>query len=435
MMESTFVPGIIMGALLLVLLVSGIPITFVLTFIGIFVCLIWLGSGSMIQIVQSFYGTCTSDVLLCLPLFLLMAEIVVEAGIGRDLFNAIRIWTGRLRGGVAAATLIGCGLFAAVCGSSTATIAAVGTIALFEMIRLDYNKVFASGAVGVGGTLGVMIPPSIIMILYGALTDESIGKLFIAGVVPGILLASGYVVFALVRCYLNKNLAPVNDEHLSFKTKLRASLPVIPFIIIFTSMFWAFYTGVATPTEIAGVGVLAALLISLAMKRLTFPGLLEATKRAGITNAFVLFIIAGAKFLTFTVSATGISSALTQVIMNLGLSPFQLVLMMMFVYLIMGCFIDPAGMLTLTIPFFLPILVSANINLIWFGILTTVILETGYCTPPFGFNLFVLKGVAPPEVSMSDIIKGVLPFNVVDFLLLILILLFPEIALWLPSHM
>ncbi|HUV59876.1 MAG TPA: TRAP transporter large permease [Desulfatiglandales bacterium] len=434
-MEYSFVPGIILGGLLLVLLVAGVPIAFVLTFLGILACLVWIGSGSIVQIVQTFYGTCSSEILLCLPLFLLMAEIVVMAGIGKDLFNAIKNWTGRLRGGVAAATLIGCGLFAAVSGSSTATIAAVGTIALFEMIRLDYNKVFASGAVGVGGTLGVMIPPSIIMILYGALTDESIGKLFIAGLVPGILLAAGYVVFALVRCYLNKDLAPVNDEHLSFKTKLRVSLPVIPFIIIFTAMFWAFYTGVATPTEVAAIGVLSALLISLAMRKLTLSGLFEATKRAGITNAFVLFIIGGAKFLTFTVSATGFSSTLTQAIMNLGLSPFQLVLMMMFVYLIMGCFIDPAGMLTLTIPFFLPILVSANINLIWFGILTTVILETSYCTPPFGFNLFVLKGVAPPEVSMSDIIKGVLPFNVVDFLLLILILLFPEIALWLPSHM
>jgi tripartite ATP-independent transporter DctM subunit len=434
-MESSLTPGIIMGGLLLAFLISGIPIAFVLTFIGIIACVIWLGTGSIIQIVQTFYGTCTSDILLCLPLFLLMAEIIVAARIGEDLFNAVRIWTGRLRGGVAAATLIGCGLFAAVSGSSTATIAAVGTIALFEMIRLGYNKVFASGTVGVGGTLGVMIPPSIIMILYGALTDESIGKLFIAGVVPGILLGVGYVIFAIVRCYLNKDLAPVDYEHFSFRTKLRLTLPIIPFVIILSAMFWAFYTGVATPTEVAAVGVMAALLISLAMKRLTFVRLLEATKRAGITTAFVLFIIAGAKFLTFTVCATGVSSALTEAVKGLGLTPFELVVMMMIIYFIMGCFIDPAGMLTLTIPFFLPILESANVDLIWFGILATVISETGYCTPPFGFNIFVLKGVAPPEVSVGDIMKGVLPFNIIDILLLISVLLFPQIALWLPSSM
>lgn len=434
-MEYSFVPGIILGGLLLVLLVAGVPIAFVLTFLGILACLVWIGSGSIVQIVQTFYGTCSSEILLCLPLFLLMAEIVVVAGIGKDLFNAIKIWTGRLRGGVAAATLTGCGLFAAVCGSSTATIAAVGMIALLEMLRLGYDKTFASGTVGVGGTLGVMIPPSIIMILYGALADQSIGKLFIAGVIPGILLAMGYVAFALVRCYLNTELAPVTAECLPFRNKLRASLSVIPFVIIFIAMFWAFYTGVATPTEVAAVGVLASLIIGAAMRRLTLHGLFEATRRAGITTAFVLFIIAGAKFFTFTVSATGISSILTQAITNLGLSPFQLVLMMMLVYSIMGCFIDPAGMLTLTIPFFLPVLVAANVDLIWFGILATVNSELGYCTPPFGFNLFVLKGVAPPEVSINNIIKGVLPFLVIDFSLLILVLLFPAIALWLPSRM
>jgi len=421
--------------MLVMLLVAGVPISFVLTFLGIFACIVWIGSGSILQIVQTFYGTCSSEILLCLPLFLLMAEIVVVAGIGEDLFNAIKIWTGRLKGGVSAATLIGCGLFAAVSGSSTATIAAVGTIALLEMLRLGYRKDFASGTVGVGGTLGVMIPPSIIMILYGALTDQSIGKLFIAGVVPGVILAVGYVGFAIFQAYRNPRLAPVSVEKISLREKLRASRSVIPFFIILVAMFWAFYTGVATPTEVAAVGVLASLIISSVMGRLSLSALFKATSRAGGTTAFVLFIIAGAKFFTFTVSATGVTRLLTESIINLGLSQFQLVLLMMFIYLTMGCFIDPAGMLTLTIPFFLPVLVAANVDLIWFGILATVNSELGYCTPPFGFNLFVLKGVAPPEVSIQNIIRGVLPFLIVDFVLLILVLIFPQIALWLPSHM
>lgn len=434
-MEYSYIPAIMMSGMLLILLIMGVPISFVLTFLGIFACFVWIGAGSILQIVQTFYGTCSSEILLCLPLFLLMAEIVVVAGIGEDLFNAIKIWTGRLKGGVAAATLIGCGLFAAVSGSSTATIAAVGTIALLEMLRLGYRKDFASGTVGVGGTLGVMIPPSIIMILYGALTDQSIGKLFIAGVVPGVMLAIGYVGFAIFRAYRNPQLAPVSLEKVSFKEKLRASRSVIPFFIILVAMFWAFYTGVATPTEVAAVGVLASLIISAVMGRLNLSVLFKATSRAGVTTAFVLFIIAGAKFFTFTVSATGVTRLLTESIINLGLSQFQLVLLMMLIYLMMGCFIDPAGMLTLTIPFFLPVLVAANVDLIWFGILATVNSELGYCTPPFGFNLFVLKGVAPPEVSIQNIIKGVLPFIIVDFILLILVLFFPQIVLWLPSHM
>jgi tripartite ATP-independent transporter DctM subunit len=417
------------------LLVMGVPISFVLTFLGIFACFLWIGTGSIVQIVQSFYGTCSSEILLCLPLFLLMAEIVVVAGIGEDLFNAIKIWMGRVRGGVSAATLIGCGLFAAVSGSSTATIAAVGTIALFEMLRLGYRRDFASGTVGVGGTLGVMIPPSIIMILYGALTDQSIGELFIAGLVPGIILAIGYVAVAIIRAYLKPQLAPTSLEKTPIKEKLRASRTVIPFFLIFIAMFWAFYTGVATPTEVAALGVLVSLIISVVMGRLTLRLFFQATRRSGVTTAFVLFIIAGAKFFTFAVSATGITILLTESITNLGLSKFQLVPLMMVIYLVMGCFIDPAGMLTLTIPFFLPVLVAANVDLVWFGILATVNSELGYCTPPFGFNLFVLKGVAPPDVSMENIIKGVLPFLSVDFLLLFLVLFFPQIALWLPSHM
>lgn len=434
-MEFSFAPGIVLSILLLVLIIAGVPIAFLLCFLGILACFLWIGSGATIQIVQTFYGTCSSEILVCVPLFLFMAEIIVACGIGEDLFDALKIWTGRLRGGVSAATLIGCGLFAAVSGSSTATIAAVGVIALLEMLRIGYNKNFACGTVGVGGTLGVMIPPSIIMILYGALADQSIGKLFIAGVIPGIILAIGYVVFAIIRCYLNPELAPVPAETLPFRDKLRALRTVVPFLIVFVAMFWAFYTGVATPTEVAAVGVLASFIIGVVLRRLSLHSLFEAAKKAGRTTAFVLFIVAGAKFFTFAVSATGISFLITEAITGLGLSSMGLVVMMMFIYFIMGCFIDPAGMLTLTIPFFLPILISSNIDLIWFGIVTTVNLELSYCTPPFGFNLFILKGVAPPGVSLNNIIRGVLPFIIIDFLLLGLVLIFPGLALWLPSRM
>jgi len=434
-MESSIAPGILLSALLSILLISGVPIAFVLTFVGVVACVVFIGIGSMAQITQAFYGTCSSEILVCLPLFLFMAEIIVASDVGKDLFEAVKIWTGRLRGGVSAATLIGCGLFAAVSGSSTATIAAVGVVALWEMIRIGYDKSFACGSVGVGGTLGVMIPPSIIMILYGALTDQSIGKLFIAGVVPGIILGVGYVLVAIIRAYMKHDLAPITAEKLPLRAKLRASRSVIPFFVIFIAMFWAFYTGVATPTEVAAVGVLAALIIGFAMRRLTWKKIYEATRKAGVTTAFILFIIAGAKFFTFTISATGISGLLSQFLTGLGLSPIKLVILMMAVYLILGCFIDPAGALTLTIPFFLPTLIAHNINLIWFGILVTVNLELAYCTPPFGFNLYILKGIAPPEITMKNVIMGVLPFLTVDFLLLALVLIFPELALWLPSRM
>jgi tripartite ATP-independent transporter DctM subunit len=364
-----------------------------------------------------------------------MAEIIVASDIGKDLFEGINIWIGRVRGGVSAATLIGCSLFAAVSGSSTATIAAVGTVSLWEMINMGYDKNYACGTVGVGGTLGVMIPPSIIMILYGALTDQSIGKLFIAGVVPGIIMGVGYVGMTIIRAYLNHDLAPVTAKKLPLRYKLRAVRSVIPFSLIFIAMFWAFYTGVATPTEVAALGVLAALILAFAMRRLKWQKVYEATRRAGVTTVFILFIIAGAKFFAFTISATGISGLLSEYLSGLGLSPTKLVILMMLVYLILGCFIDPAGALTLTIPFFMPTLIANNINLIWFGTLATVNLELGTCTPPFGFNLYIVKGIGPPEITMKNVIMGVLPFLLVDFLLLALVLIFPELALWLPSHM
>jgi tripartite ATP-independent transporter DctM subunit len=434
-MDTSFVPALTMCGLLVLLLVVGVPIAFIVTFLGILACFVWVGSTSVVQVVQSYYGTGTSDILLCLPLFLLMAEIIVVAKIGEDLFNAIRVWTGRLRGGVSAATIVGCGFFGAICGSSTATIAAVGSFALSEMLKLGYKKSFAAGTVCIGGTLGVMIPPSIIMIIYGALADESIGKLFIAGVVPGILMIIGYGGLSVLIGILNPSAAPVANKKCSFREKIRASRAVFPFVAIFIAMFYAFYTGIATPTEVAAVGVLVSIVAAVAMNRIEIRGLYEATKKTGVTTAFVLFIIAGAKFFTFAISATGVSGLITGAITALNLSPLLLVLMMMALYIVMGCFIDSAGMLTLTIPFFLPTLLAAKVDLIWFGILATINAELGYCTPPFGFNLFVLKGVAPAEVSMGDIIVGMMPFLGVTFLVLIAVIVFPSLAVWLPSHM
>jgi tripartite ATP-independent transporter DctM subunit len=434
-MEASILPALFMCGLLALLLAIGVPIAFILTFLGVMACVVWIGSTSAIQVVQAFFGTGTSDTLLCLPLFLLMAEIIVTAKIGEDLFNAIRVWTGHIRGGISAATLVGCALFGAICGSSTATIAAVGSFALIEMLKLGYKRSFAAGTVCIGGTLGVMIPPSIIMIIYGALADTSIGKLFIGGVVPGILMTIGYAGFSLLIGLINPSAAPAAETKFSFREKVAASRTVFPFVVIFLAMFFAFYTGVATPTEVAAVGVLASILAGVAMNRISMGGLYEATRKTGVTTAFVLFIIAGAKFFTFAISATGVSGLITDAITGLGLSSLQLVWVMMALYLVMGCFIDSAGMLTLTIPFFLPALVAAHVDLIWFGILATINAEVGYCTPPFGFNLFVLKAVAPREVTMGDIIIGMLPFLSVTLLVLIAVMFFPGLAVWLPSHM
>jgi len=435
-MEESFAPPIIMGSLLGIMLISGVPIAFVMFSIGILGCVLWIGTASTVQAAMSLLDVSTSEVLVCLPLFLFMAEIIVAAEIGKDLFDTVSIWTRRLKGGVAAATIIGCAFFAAICGSSAATIAAVGTIALWEMLRIGYDKGLACGVVGVGGTLGPMIPPSIIMIIFGALTDQSIGKLFMAGAIPGVIMAIGFILMALTRCYLNPKLAPVPPaENLSFKEKLRSSVSIIPYLIIFVVMFYAFYSGMATPTELAALGVLAAFIVSLAMRRLTLQKVLEATKRAGLSTAFVLFIIGGAKFFTFVISSTGISQAFAKYVIGLSLSPLHLVIMIMILYMILGCFIDPAGIMTLTIPVLLPVLVSANINLIWLGCLVCVNMELAYCTPPFGINLYVVKGVAPPEISMGNVIGGAMPFLVVTFLAMVLVMIFPVLALWLPAHM
>lgn len=434
-MEASFVPSIILVSLLVVMVALGVPIAFLLCFLGILGCLVWVGSGSIIEMAQTFFCTGSSDILVCLPLFLLLAEIIVASGIGTDLFNASNVWVGKLKGGVAAGTIVGGSLFGAISGSSTANIAAVGVVAIKEMLRLGYNKELACGTVMIVGALDILIPPSIIMVIYAVLTEQSIGELFVAGIIPGGIFMLVVILYILVRCRLNPGLAPHTLSGMGLKDKLYATRKVIPFVLIFLFMFWGFYSGAATPTETAGLGVLASLIIGVAMKRLNLRNIFEATRRASLNTAFVIFIVAGAKFFTFALSATRISFILSQFIVGLNLSPLQLIIMIMAIYFIMGCFIDSAGMLTITIPFLLPALHSANINLIWFGILATVNCETGYLTPPFGFNLFVLKALAPPEVSMNNIIKGGLPFVGITILFIILLIIFPEMALWLPSRM
>lgn len=434
-MEESVIPAIVLVTLLSAMLVSGVPIAFVLCSVGLIGCLVWIGAGSTIQMVQFFLSQTSSDVLVCLPLFLFMAEIISVADIGKGVFNAAKVWAGRFRGGVGFMALIGCALFGAISGSSTANIAAVGTIALWEMVGIGYSRTLACGIVGTGGMLDVLIPPSIVMIIYGAITDQSIGELFIAGVIPGIILTIFCLLTIVVWCYLDPKAAPIPAEKLPLKVKLRATTSILPFVIIFIAMFWSFYTGVATPTEVAVVGVLASVIIGVCNRRLTLRKIFEASRKAGLSTTFILFIIAGAKFFTFVVTGTGISFIFTKWMGNLGLSPMHLIIVLMIVYLVLGAFIDAAGAMTLTLPFILPLLVSAHIDLIWFGILITVNLELGYVTPPFGLNLFILKGVAPPGTTMKNIIGGNVPFYVASLVMLGLIIGFPWLATWLPSRM
>ncbi len=379
------------------------------------------------------WGTSSSWTLTALPLFVWMGEILFRTKLSENLFKGLSPWLSRLPGGLIHVNVVGCGLFAAISGSSAATVATVGKMSIPELRKRKYPEKILLGSLAGSGTLGLLIPPSIILIIYGVTIEDSIAKLFMAGILPGIMLAAIFMAYVVVWSTINKDLMPKLYEDYSFFEKIKKSKQLLPVILLITAVIGSIYTGVATATEAASLGVVGALVLSLFQGTLNKDSfklsLLGATK----TSCMIAFILAGSTFLSLAMGFTGLPRNLAIWIQELNLSPYMLIFILTIFYIILGMFLDGISAVVLTMAIIEPMIRQAGFDMIWFGIYLVIVVEMAQITPPVGFNLFVLQGMANKD--MSYIAKSAFPLFLLMILAVIIIIIFPEIALWLPEQM
>ena len=379
------------------------------------------------------WGTSSSWTLTALPLFVWMGEILFRTKLSENLFRGLSPWMQKLPGGLIHVNVVGCALFAAISGSSAATVATVGKMSIPELRKRKYPEKILLGSLAGSGTLGLLIPPSIILIIYGVAVQESIAKLFIAGIIPGIMIALIFMSYVIIWSLLNKNKMPKIIEEYTFLEKVKKSKELLPVIILILGVIGSIYTGIATATEAASLGVIGALLLSYFQKSLnkeTFrSSLLGATK----TSCMIAFILAGSTFLSLAMGFTGLPRNLALWIQNMNLSPYVLIFVLMIFYIILGMFLDGISAVVLTMAIIEPMIRQAGFDMIWFGIFLVIVVEMAQITPPVGFNLFVLQGMANKD--MGYIAKSAFPLFLLMVLAVILVVIFPEIALWMPQQM
>jgi C4-dicarboxylate transporter DctM subunit len=417
-------------ALLLVLLALSLPIAAVMFFLGLSLDHLYSFLPLRRALGQMAWGTSTDFILFAIPLFVLLGELLVRSGIADRMYVAMSQWLSWLPGGLMHSNVGTCSLFAAVSGSSVATAATIGTVAVGEIERHGYNERLFLGTIVAGGTLGILIPPSIPMIVYGALTETSIPQLYLAGIVPGAVLAALFMATVVIACLV---------RHEWGGRKIRASWPdrartlpdLVPPFLIFIVVIGSIYAGLATPTESAALGVIMALVLVALRRRLTWQTLREALEGTMRTTAMIMLILVGATFFSFVMTSVGIGRQVTELIGRSGLSPQGTLWLIVGIYLILGMFMESLSMMIATVPIVTPIVMQLGFDPVWFGVLMMLLLETALITPPVGFNLFVVQGVRPAG-QIKDVIIGSLPFVVTLLAMIALLVLFPDLALWLP---
>ena len=379
------------------------------------------------------WGASSSWTLTALPLFVWMGEILFRTKLSENLFKGLAPWMQKLPGGLIHVNVLGCALFAAISGSSAATVATVGKMSIPELRKRKYPETILLGSLAGSGTLGLLIPPSIILIIYGVTVQESIAKLFIAGIIPGIMIALIFMSYVIVWSLINKQSMPVSLETFSFLEKIKKSKQLMPVILLILAVIGSIYTGIATATEAASLGVVGALILSYLQKSLTKEtfkaSLLGATK----TSCMIAFILAGATFLSLAMGFTGLPRNLAIWIQGMELSPYVLIFVLMVFYIILGMFLDGISAVVLTMAIIEPMIRQAGFDMIWFGIFLVIVVEMAQITPPVGFNLFVLQGMANKD--MGFIAKSAFPLFLLMIFALIIIIFFPELVLWMPQQM
>ena len=379
------------------------------------------------------WGTSSSWTLTALPLFVWMGEILFRTKLSENLFKGLSPWMQKLPGGLIHVNVVGCALFAAISGSSAATVATVGKMSIPELRKRNYPEKILLGSLAGSGTLGLLIPPSIILIIYGVAVQESIAKLFIAGIIPGIMIALIFMSYVIIWSLINKKEMPKILKEYSFVEKVKRSKQLLPVIFLILAVIGSIYTGIATATEAASLGVVGALILSYFQKSLTLETFKSSLLGATKTSCMIAFILAGSTFLSLAMGFTGLPRNLAIWIQNMDLSPYVLIFVLMIFYIILGMFLDGISAVVLTMAIIEPMIRQAGFDMIWFGIFLVIVVEMAQITPPVGFNLFVLQGMANKD--MGYIAKSAFPLFLLMVLAVILVVIFPEIALWMPDQM
>jgi len=433
-MEASMVlMAVVVFGILFIALACGIWVGFALFMVG-FVGMVFFSSlpaGN--NMASSLWATVEKWEYVALPLFILMGEILFRSGISERLFRALVPWLYRLPGGLLLMNILSCTLFAAVSGSSAATTATVGRITLAELDKLGYDRRMAMGSLAGAGTLGFLIPPSLIMIVYAILAEVSIGKMFMAGILPGILLSGIYSTYIIYRGIRNPEIAPRMKESYSWRERTLALKDLLPTLILILMVLGSIYAGVATPTEAAALGVLGATVFAFINRQMNPKILFECLLGAVKTNAMIMLIVVGAGFLSRVMGFLGIPAALTTAIIGLDLSPYVLMVLLGLVYLVLGCLLDGFSIVVMTLPIALPMVTAAGFDPIWFGIYLILMVEVSQITPPVGFNLFVIQGLTGEPILRIAVYA--LPFFFLMLLTTVILTVFPQIALYLPHLM
>jgi tripartite ATP-independent transporter DctM subunit len=428
---------LILGALVAALVI-GVPIAFATGAVAV-VFGVWLFDFNTLNLIVSRVFTLMGNqILVSVPLFILMAMVLEKAGIAEDIFKAAYVWSGRLRGGLAVAVIVSCALMAAMVGVIGAEIVTMGVVALPAMMKRHYAKSLALGSICAGGGLATLIPPSVVLIMYALTTGSSIGQLYMAGVMPGLMLAGMYIAYVVVISYLKPELAPAaprEETDISFIEKLGylRSL-VLPGAVAF-SVLGSLYLGIATPTEAAGVGVAGALVAAAVNRRLSWANLYSAIVETTKVTCMLYWLFFGASALVGIYTIAGGTEYLKQLIAGMPIGKWGILIVVNLIWIALGAIIDWIGILLLTAPIFVPVLVALGFDPIWIGVMFCMNMQISYLSPPFGPAAFYLKGAAPPGISMGDIFKSVWPFIGIQVLALGILIAFPQIALWLPRTM
>lgn len=425
---------IIALSILLLFMALGTPIFISLGLAGAIGIYLISGTKGLFQLPASIISQLNSFILVAIPLYVLMGEIIFVSGIGRDIYNAFSKWLNRIPGGLAIATIYSSALFGAMCGVSIAGVAAIGTMAIPEMLKRGYDRKLAAGAVAAPGALAVLIPPSISFILYGSLSGESVAKLFIGGIVPGLILATMMAVYVLIAVLRKPELAPREFTTVSWKEKIASLKRLWVVVLLILFVLGSIYTGIATPTEAASIGVTGAFLITIVYRTLSWKKLLSVLSNSARISASLLIILACAYAFSQFLNLVRVPERVAKWATSVQLPGIAVILIFMLVLILLGCIIDGASLVIVTTPIMLPAVKALGFDPIWFGILMVLNVEIAVITPPVGLNLYTLKSIAE-DLTIDEIIKGAAPYIVVEILCLLLFVFCPSLALWLPNTM
>ncbi len=435
-MSIELITLVLFGALFLVMAL-GLPVAFVLGGVAmVFTYFLW-GPQSLFMAAIKPFGVATSTILVALPQFILMANIMERSGVAEDLYTTMHKWFGSLKGGLAIGT-VGLGtVFAAMAGGSIAGTVVMGLIALPAMIKRKYDKELSVGAIQASGPLGVIIPPSNMMILYAWIAELPLGRLFMAGVVPGLVMATQYVIYILTRCKLQPHLGPAlpPEERVNWRGKIVATKGIILPVFIILGVLGSIFAGIASPSEAASVGVLGAIVSAIIHRRISWKVLSEAGFRTVELTGMILWMVIGASAFSTLYHGVGAGDLVSNLIMGLEMNRWFILLIIMGVLFTLGCVLDPTSIIMITVPILMRVIKQMGFDPVWFAMLFVINMEVSYTTPPFGRNLFTMKAVAPREISMATIIRASLPFIALDVIALFWVMLLPQLALWLPGMM